>query len=74
MALITIFTTFQPVEAQLVRSSPEAAGLHPEVVHELSALSTEGYSMTTGGVRVAVPEEEVADAQSLLETARNKPL
>ena len=74
MALTTIFTSFQPMEAQLVRSSLEAAGLHPEVVHELSALSTEGYSMCTGGIRVQVPEEEASDARLLIEAARTHSL
>jgi hypothetical protein len=43
MDLVTIFTAFSPAEAQLVRSRLEAAGFHPFVANELSALSIDGY-------------------------------
>jgi hypothetical protein len=66
MALVTVFNTFSPVQAQLIRSLLEAAELHPSVLHELSALSTEGYALSTGGVGVQVPEEEAEDARLLI--------
>lgn len=66
MKLITVLNTFQPMEAQLIRSRLEAAGFHPEVVNELSALSTEGYSVATGGIQVKVPDIEWDDANELL--------
>ena len=62
----TIFNAFSPAEAQLVRSRLEAAGFHPFVADELSALSIEGYSLATGGIRVQVPETEAADAREFL--------
>jgi hypothetical protein len=74
MKLVTILNTFQPMEAQLIRSRLEAAGFHPEVVNELSAFSVEGYSMATGGIQVKVPEFELTDATELLaaeKTAEN---
>ncbi|HLZ54436.1 MAG TPA: DUF2007 domain-containing protein [Verrucomicrobiae bacterium] len=62
----TIFTAFSPAEAQLARSRLEAAGFHPFVADELSALSIEGYSLAAGGIRVQVPETEAVDAREFL--------
>jgi hypothetical protein len=66
MALVTVFRTFSPGEAQLVRSRLEAAGFTAEVTHELSALSMDGYSMATGGVRVQVPADQAEEARALI--------
>ena len=66
MQLVTIFKAFSPAEAQLVRSRLEAADFHPFVAGELAALSIDGYSLATGGIRVQVPETEVADAREFL--------
>jgi hypothetical protein len=63
---VTVFTTFSSADAQLTRSRLEAYGFHAVVMHELSALSLEGYSMAAGGIRVQVPEGEAADARELL--------
>lgn len=64
----TVFRTFEPIEAQLVRSRLDAAGFHAEVMHELSSLSMEGYSMSTGGVKVQVPNSEAAAARELIDS------
>ena len=69
MKLVCIFQTFNPAEAQLVRSRLEAAGFAAQVTHELSALSLEGYALAAGGVRVEVPEENAADARALIDAA-----
>lgn len=66
MALVTVFHTFNPAEAQLVRSRLEAANIPALVAHELSSLSMEGYSMSTGGILVQVTEENATDARGLL--------
>jgi hypothetical protein len=66
MNLVTVFSSFSPAEAQVVRSRLEASGFHAVVTHELSALSLDGYSMAAGGILVQVPENEVADARELL--------
>jgi hypothetical protein len=66
MDLVTVFRSFSPAEAQLVCSRLEAAGFKAEVAHELSALSMDGYSMATGGIRVQVPSDQAAEAQELL--------
>jgi len=68
MSLVTIFKAFNPAEAQLVRSRLEAAGFHPFVADELSALSIDGYALAAGGIRVQVPEIEVADVREFLDT------
>ncbi len=67
MDFATVFTAFSPAEAQLVRSRLEAAGFHPFVVGELSALTMEGYSQAAGGVRVQVPQAEADDVKEFLE-------
>jgi hypothetical protein len=66
MELVTVSRAFHPPEAQVVRSRLEAAGFHPFVKHELSALSMEGYSMAAGGILVQVPENEAEEARALL--------
>jgi hypothetical protein len=69
----TIFTAFNPADAQLVRSRLEAAGFHAIVAHELSALSLDGYSMAVGGIRVQVPESEAEEARKFLDEAGDVP-
>ena len=67
MKLVTVYRTFSPADAQLVRSRLEAANLQATVTHELSALSMDGYSLATGGIRVQVPEDQAEDARELIE-------
>jgi hypothetical protein len=67
MKLVTVYRTFSPADAQLVRSRLEAANLQAAVTNELSALSMEGYSLATGGIQVQVPEDQAADARELIE-------
>ena len=73
MELVTITKQFSPAAAQLVRSRLEAAGFHAMVADELSALSMDGYSMATGGIRVQVPDTEAEEARLFLETAGDLP-
>lgn len=73
MPLATVHTTFNPADAQLIRSMLEAAGLHPEVAHELSALSMEGYAMAAGGIQVQVPAEEAELARELIHIVPEPP-
>ncbi len=52
MSLVTIFKAFSPPEAGInARARLEAAGFHAVVIGELAALSMEGYSNATGGIR-----------------------
>ena len=69
MQLVTVFRSFSPAEAQLVRSRLDAADIPAEVVNELAALSMDGYSMATGGIRVQVPDEYAAEARALIDSA-----
>jgi hypothetical protein len=62
----TILTTFNPAEAQLVRSRLDAADIPVAVIHETSALSMEGYAMAVGGIRVEVPADCAQAARDLL--------
>jgi hypothetical protein len=69
MSLTTVYTAFNPAEAQLANSRLQAAGFHSVVMGELSALSMDGYALTAGGIRVQVPAEEAEDANLLLRSA-----
>jgi hypothetical protein len=66
MQLVTVHTSFNPAEADLVRSRLDAADFHPIITHGLSALSIDGYSLAAGGILVQVPEDEAADAREFL--------
>jgi hypothetical protein len=66
MSLVTVLTAFNPADAHLARARLDAAGFHPVMAHELSALSMDGYALAAGGMRVQVPEEEVDEARALL--------
>ena len=66
MDFVTVFTAFNPADAQLARSRLEASGFHPFVANELSALSMDGYALAAGGILVQVPEDEAAGAKELL--------
>ena len=68
MSLATVYRTFSSGDAHLICSRLEASNLQPSIAHELSALSMEGYSMTTGGIRVEVPSERAEEARALIET------
>jgi len=69
MQLVTVFRSFSPAEAQLIRSRLDAADIPATVVNELAALSLDGYSMAAGGVRVQVPDDFAAEARALIESA-----
>jgi hypothetical protein len=71
MALVTVYRAFSPAEAQLIRSRLDAAQIHAIVTGELAALGMEGYSLSTGGVLVQVPEEEAADARAIIESGQS---
>jgi hypothetical protein len=73
--MVTVYSAFNPADAQLVRSQLEAAQFHAVVTHELSALSLDGYALAAGGILVQVPEDEAADAREFLaaETPPDEP-
>ena len=66
MSLITVFTTFSPIEAQLICSRLDAAGLLATVVNEAVALNVEGGAVTVGGVHVQVPDDQAENALEII--------
>ena len=69
----TVFKSFSAAEAQMIKSRLETAGFHPFVTDEIASMSMEGYSMSTGGIRVQVPEPESKPARELVESLLNEP-
>jgi len=66
MSLVTVYTTFSPIEAQLICSRLDAAGLLATVTNEAAALSVEGGAITVGGVHVQVPEGQAEHAREII--------
>jgi len=69
MKLVTVYNTFSPADAQLIRSMLEAAEVPATVTHELSALSLDGYALAAGGIGVQVPEDHAEFARELITSA-----
>lgn len=69
MQLVTIYKALNPADAHIVRSRLEAANFHPVIMHELSALSMEGYALAAGGILVQVPDEEASEAKIFLNSS-----
>ena len=65
MKLVTVFSAFNPAEAQVVRGRLEAANFHVVLTNELNAMMLPLYS-TVGTIHVQVPEDEAAEAKALL--------
>ena len=68
MDRVTVFTAFNPVQAQIVRTRLQTAGLHATVQGEAAALSMQGYSLATGGIRVQVLSTQEDEARRLIES------
>ena len=66
MNLITIANVLNPAEAGLICSRLEAAEFHPFMPDQFSAVNTDGSTLAIGGIRIQVPENEVADAKEFL--------
>ena len=64
--MVTVRCCFNSADAQFARSLLEASGLHPDVLHELSALSLDGYALAAGGILVQVPDDEAELAAAIL--------
>ena len=65
MELVTISKELNDAEAQMKRARLEAAGFHPFIANEASALWI-GTAIATGGILIQVPESEAADARAFL--------
>ena len=68
MKFVTVYTAFNPADAQLVRSRLEASEFLVNVKNENAALSMDGYAMAAGGIQVQVPEDQVEDARELIDS------
>ena len=66
MKLVTIHRSFNPAEADLIRSRLEAAEFQVFVAHADASLALEGYALTAGGILVQVPEDQAEEAKELL--------
>ena len=67
MDRVTVFMAFNPVQSQIVCGRLKTAGLDATVEGEAAALSMEGYSLATGGIRVQVPSAQETEALRLIE-------
>jgi len=59
MMMVTIFTTFNSAEADLVRGRLEAANFHVTLAGDLAAASF-GLASTLGGIRVQVRDSPLS--------------
>jgi hypothetical protein len=66
---VTVFRSFNPAEADVVRSRLEAAEFLVTLAHDQAALGLEGGPLAAGGILVQVPEEEAEEARALLASA-----
>ncbi len=66
MDMVTVFRTFNSVEAQVIRGRLEAAGLFARVRNEQSVLAG-GAGIAGVEYLVDVPEAEAAAARALIE-------
>ncbi len=67
MQPVTVFSTFNQSEAQIIRSRLEVAGFNPVVINENSTITLGGFSKSTT-IHVEVPEDEAADVKEFLDT------
>jgi hypothetical protein len=72
MELKTVFNTFSPAEANLVRGRLEAAGFEAYIHGELAGLSLGGYTPAAGGIRIQVPEDRAEEARALVDAEMNQ--
>ena len=65
MPLVTISKELSDTDAQMKRSRLEAAGFHPVIANEGTALWM-GAAITTDSILLQVPESEADDAKEFL--------
>ena len=66
MNLVTVHRSFNPAEADLIRSRLEAADFDVTLTHDLAAINLEGYVLSAGGILVQVPEDQAESARELM--------
>jgi hypothetical protein len=72
MPLVTISKELSDMEAQMKRARLEAAGFHPVIANEATALWM-GTAITTDSILVQVPDSEAADAREFLSAPPGAP-
>jgi hypothetical protein len=63
---VTIANVLSPADAGLICARLNVAGFHPFMPDEYAALTTDGYTLAIGGIRIQVPENEAAEAKEFL--------
>ncbi len=71
MEWVTVSKLFNPAEAEMLRSSLEAAGFTVTLKNLGAALAIDGYSMAVGGIWVQVPMAEASEAQAFVDACRD---
>ncbi len=66
MALVCLGRTLDAVEAEVVRTALESAGIRAFIFDGSLANTAWHLTIAIGGVRLMVPEEQAADARALL--------
>jgi hypothetical protein len=66
MNLVTVHRSFNPAEAEVVRSRLEASEFDVTMVHDLASLSMDGYALAAGGILLQVPENQAVAARELI--------
>lgn len=68
MELVTVFSTFNPAEAELIRTRLELAEFDVCIKNQDAARAW-GSGVVSGGVFVQVPDDQAVDAKALLDSA-----
>lgn len=72
MELVTVFSTLNPAEAELIRARLELAEFDVAIKNEDSAKAW-GGGITSGGLYVQVPDDQAVDAKALLDSPEEAP-
>ena len=72
MELVTVFSTFNPAEAELIRSRLELAEFDVSIKNDDSARAW-GGGIVSGGLFVQVPDDQAVDAKALLDSPEESP-
>ncbi len=73
MNLVTVFTTLNPAEAELVCSRLQTAGLDASVANDISTITFGPPAAAAGGIQIRVPNTQAEDARALLSATVNAP-
>jgi hypothetical protein len=66
MKMVTVFRSFNMMEAELIRSRLEASQFTPIIEPGLSAIGLDDFASKSGGFLVQVPDDESEEAASFI--------